>query len=234
MGARKDYLTNEEVQTGIAQASRRIDLFGCDACLTGTIDLVRAVVNHADYYVASETITRREGWPYQKIIRALRRDPAMTPEKLARTIVELFPAARNEAIAAWDLSGVQKLLVRVDQLGDKLKSAVAVTAKRAAIVETRGRMVAMEDPDYLDLETCLDRIGTVSPAVKNVAARCKVALKDARVARSARSSLSGMAILIPNQDPRRVLAQERGPAPPPPLLPPPSNGWNRFVRQLAG
>jgi hypothetical protein len=222
-GAAGDFLENREIDEALKNPLRPLDLIGCDACLTGNIDLVRAVADHAAYYVAPETIIARDGWPYRKIIDALRRTPGMEPAELARTIVDAYKTgSRPEVVAAWDLEKIKALLANVDALGDALAEILTKgrPARHATVRGSRRRMVAMDDPDYLDLDTCLAQLATVQGARVKVK-KCQDALADARVHRSKRSSLSGMSILLPDgedqQRPKVGRIAGKG-------------GWNRFLR----
>jgi hypothetical protein len=226
-GAAGDFLENRELDEALKDSPRRLDLIGCDACLTGNIDLARAVADHAAYYVAPETIVSRDGWPYRKIIDALRRRPEMEPAELARTIVDAYQTgSRPEVVGAWDLEKMNTLLATVDALGDALAEILTGgnpdnrSARHAAVRSSRHRMVAMDDPDYLDLESCLAQLATVRGARVKVK-QCQDALADARVHRSKRSSLSGMSILLPDgRDQQRPKVGQISP----------QGGWNRFLR----
>lgn len=80
----QDFLDNIElkrVMTRIKRKLRRkIDILGMDACLMSMAEVAYQLRDVADYSVASEESEPGDGWPYDRILKALAAKPTMTPE----------------------------------------------------------------------------------------------------------------------------------------------------------
>jgi len=83
----------------------RIDLLGIDACLSGIIDMVYGCREYVNLIVFSQEYEESDGWPYDNILSKLISNPMMTPEELARTIVDEYMgfydtgSPRNETLS---------------------------------------------------------------------------------------------------------------------------------------
>jgi hypothetical protein len=75
-----------------------------------------------------------------------------------------------------------------------------VESSSAAISKARGQMITMEDPDYIDLASCLKRLAAHRHIPGSLATTCRKALERARVAKSDSSPLCGLSLLFPQID----------------------------------
>lgn len=69
---------------------QKLDLFGMDACLMGSVEVAHQLRDYADYMVASEELVPVQSWPYDGIFNQLKLVPDMTARVLAQTIVERY------------------------------------------------------------------------------------------------------------------------------------------------
>lgn len=67
---------------------RKIDVLGMDSCLMSMIEVMYELRDDINFLVGAEGFERNTGWPYHDILAALRGEPGMAPEKLARNIVK--------------------------------------------------------------------------------------------------------------------------------------------------
>jgi hypothetical protein len=61
---------------------RSIDILGFDACLMSMAEVAYQVRGLADFTVGSEQTSPNEGWPYDRICKALAARPTMKPAEL--------------------------------------------------------------------------------------------------------------------------------------------------------
>ncbi|MEM1639628.1 MAG: clostripain-related cysteine peptidase [Desulfurococcaceae archaeon] len=87
-----DYLTVEEIKEALSNINIKIDLLGFDACLMASIEVAYtlSLTGNVDVMIASEEYVPAYGWPYDKILSKLVENPNMTPEELAKVIVNEY------------------------------------------------------------------------------------------------------------------------------------------------
>ncbi len=78
----------EQVQnnTGV----EKLDIIGFDACLMGEIGIHYQMNPFTDIVVASEATESNDGWPYELFLGDVEEDPLMSPEDVARSLVEHY------------------------------------------------------------------------------------------------------------------------------------------------
>jgi hypothetical protein len=190
----KDFLDNVELKkimtTIKKKLKRKIDILGMDACLMSMMEVYYQMRDLAEYGVGSEETEPGEGWPYDRILKALAAKPAMTPEELSKTIVKEYLASYKASDvvtqSAVKLSVLKPLATAVDGLAKVLKSILADTSARTALVNARALVQEYSRPyddycDLLDLCDLLDK-GVNNPAVKTASAAVKQAAAAAIVA----------------------------------------------------
>ena len=69
---------------------RNIDIVGFDACLMGAASIHYQISPYCDIVVASEATESNDGWPYELLLFDVEANPAMTPEMVARALVEHY------------------------------------------------------------------------------------------------------------------------------------------------
>ena len=117
--------------------------------------------NAADYTVGSEETEPGEGWPYDRILRALAAKPSMTPEQLSKAIVAAYLApyqsSDNVTQSAVRLAALAPLTGAVDGLSKTLTGVLTNSALRSALLTVRAQVQEYSRPydDYCDLfELC--------------------------------------------------------------------------------
>lgn len=157
----QDFLDNAELKRVMAKIKgklkRKIDILGMDACLMSMLEVAYQVRNMANYTVGSEETEPGDGWPYDRILKALAAKPGMTPEDLSKTIVTEYLASYrtgdNVTQSAMRLAGLKSLAGSVDGLSKALTAALANSAWRNALMTARAQVQEYSRPydDYCDL-----------------------------------------------------------------------------------
>jgi len=157
----KDFLDNVEMKRvlmGVKKSlKRKIDILGFDACLMSMAEVAYQVKDAVDFSVGSEETEPNAGWPYNRVLKALAAQPAMSPRDLAATVVTQYLASygQNEGVtlAATDLSALNPLATAIDKLAGLLRTAVAGSVLRTAIMNARAQVQEYEPPydEYCDL-----------------------------------------------------------------------------------
>ena len=92
-----DFLDNANLQQAFLDAEKitgqKVNLIGMDACLMSMVEVAYQLRANADYMVGSQEIQPTSGWPYQPILQKLTTNPEMTPEGLAKLIVQEYGSA---------------------------------------------------------------------------------------------------------------------------------------------
>jgi hypothetical protein len=85
-----DSLSMQELQAGIANAAKRIDILAFDCCNMGNIEVAYQVslTNLVSYMVASEESVPGNGFPYDKMLNKLVANPAMLPRDFSMAMVD--------------------------------------------------------------------------------------------------------------------------------------------------
>lgn len=198
----QDFLDNIElkkVMTKIKKGlKKKIDILGMDACLMSMAEVAYQMRDVADYSVGSEETEPGDGWPYDRILKALAAKPAMTPEELSKTIVTQYLASyksnENVTQSAVRLADMKPLATAIDGLAKALKGILADATSRTALINARAQVQEYSRPydDYCDLIDLCDLIvkGIANPAVKTAC----VAVKDAAAAAIVATGYKGPAV----------------------------------------
>lgn len=152
-----DYLDNQELRKAVASAlpsGRKLDVFGCDACLMNMMEIAYEMKDTAGLMVGSEETEPGDGWPYAAILKALVGKPAMAPADLARLVVAEYAKyykKTREAVtqSALDLGRIPAAAAAVNQLADALLANLAANA--GAVTLARDRAQKFDSPEYIDL-----------------------------------------------------------------------------------
>ncbi len=206
----RDYIDNIEMKRVMLDIKRllgrKIDILGFDACLMSMLEVGYQIRGSADYTVGSQEEEPNEGWPYDRILTALARNPAMSPAELSRVAVTQYLASygANSGVtfSATDLGQIDAVARAANALGGALAKAMTDPKVFAAIQSVRTRVQEYSSPydDYVDLIDLCDgltklvRVATVSAAcaaVKAAAARMilQSGWKGARMAHSHGASI---------------------------------------------
>ena len=211
----KDFLDNVELKRVLASAKHAmkqdIDILGFDACLMSMVEIAWQLRGMATLTCGSEEEEPGDGWPYDTILRAIARNPAIAPKALASTIVRCYAASygKNDGVtlSATDIAAVKPLVGAVSALGGALTKALRDPSKRAAILAIRAQVQEYTAPydqycDLGDLCALLARF-VRDPAVKAARQRVVAALKGAVLANAAKgksvANSRGLSIYFPKK-----------------------------------
>lgn len=157
----QDFLDNVElkrVMTGIKKRlGRKLDILAMDACLMSMIEVAYQMRDVAEVTVGSEETEPGDGWPYDRILKALAAKPAMGAEDLGKTIVTQYlasyKAGDNVTQSAVSLKQTKALASAVHGLGKALQGALANGAGRSGLMTARAQVQEYSRPydDYCDL-----------------------------------------------------------------------------------
>ena len=116
----EDFLTHQEIAGALA--GKDIDIIAGDGCGIGVVEAAYEYVVGgitAEWFVANENYVPLQGFPYDEIAKDLVACPEMTPEQLARDIVEryadMYQGGWLTMLSAIRLSAVSAM---VDELWD--------------------------------------------------------------------------------------------------------------------
>ena len=157
----QDFLDNIELKRVLAKISKRLgaklDILGMDACLMSMIEVSYQVRDSAMFTVGSQEEEPGDGWPYDRILRALTKKSTMSAAELSAVVVREYLASypKSEAVtqSAVDLGRVEAVVKSVDALSRVLTTALGDPATFGAIVSARARVQEYTKPydDYCDL-----------------------------------------------------------------------------------
>jgi hypothetical protein len=201
----KDFLDNMEIKRALGEMKtllgRPLDLIGFDACLMAMLEVNYQIMATARYAVGSEEEEPGNGWPYDRILKALAKKPAMAPDELARTVVAQYAASYGAGdgvtLAAVDLGQSDSLAAAVEKLGGSLLARVGKQSEMTLLSAVRAKVQEYSAPydDYVDLVDLCDGLQRVlgdavvteaCTAVKQAVAKMVLAsaAKGSQVARS--------------------------------------------------
>jgi hypothetical protein len=127
------------------------DLLGFDACLMSMAEVAYEIRQHAGVMVASEKGIPLNGWPYDTILGDLVASPTMSASQLASATVSRYyqSYSNSELLAAIDLSLVDDLAGKVDELAQALRSHWNNDAG-ACVQAACGVMTAVDDAVFAE------------------------------------------------------------------------------------
>ena len=214
----QDFLDNIELKKVLTsikkKLKRKIDILGMDACLMSMLEVYYQMRDLAGYSVGSEESEPGEGWPYDRVLKALAAKPAMTPEELSKTIVSQYlasyKASDSVTQSAVKLSALKPLATAVSSLATALKGILADSAARTALIDARARVQEYSRPydDYCDLLDLCDLLvkGLDNPAVKTACGAVKQAAAAAVVASGCKGPAVGNSRGVSIYFPKRKLS----------------------------
>jgi hypothetical protein len=168
----KDFLDNGEMKRVLAATAEaiggKLDVLGMDACLMSMAEVGYQIRESAAFTVGSEQTEPGDGWPYDRILRALSKQPEMGAKELSATIVReylaSFAPADGVTQSACDLAGAEVLARAVAALAESLLAALPDEAQRGRILAARSRVQAYEVPDNVDLVDFCELLAAAAPA----------------------------------------------------------------------
>lgn len=131
------------------------DVLCFDSCLMAMIEIVYEL-RMVKYIVASENVVPADlGWPYDAILRSLTLRPGVTPEVVAKAMVDGFAGSYNGSdqpvtLTAFNVSVVEDAVAAIDRLSREL-IAVCVNGDRSKVLLARQYAQSFGNPDYIDI-----------------------------------------------------------------------------------
>ncbi|HEX6851983.1 MAG TPA: clostripain-related cysteine peptidase [Candidatus Polarisedimenticolaceae bacterium] len=157
----QDFLDNVEIRKVLARVKarlgRKIDVLGLDACLMGMLEVAFQVRGTAAFAVGSQETEPAEGWPYDRILKALVARPAMSARALSDRIVReylaSYPPGEIVTQSAVDLARVEPVATAVDRLAKALVRLKGDPAVIAGVRSARDQVQEYSEPydEYVDL-----------------------------------------------------------------------------------
>lgn len=157
----KDYIDNIEMKRVMLDVKkllgRKIDILGFDACLMSMLEVGYQMKDVASLVVGSQEEEPNNGWPYDRVLAALAKKPAMSPAELAQVAVKQYLASYGASdgvtFSASDLGQADEVAATVNGLGAALTKAMNAAAILSAIRTVRSRVQEYSAPydDYVDL-----------------------------------------------------------------------------------
>lgn len=181
----KGILGNDETKSVLDKLGFRADIIGFDACLMASVEVVAAVVGHADYLIASEETEPGHGWDYETWLLAAAARPEITTGEIGAALVDTFLDSEKHAVtngrtlSMINLDAAPALLAATDALGEALAARTGggldpiVDAHRDA--QKYGSHGGNDDEFARDLSVFAARLAKQDPGLASVAQ----AVKDA-------------------------------------------------------
>lgn len=160
------------------------DLLGMDACLMSNLEVAYQVRPYVRYIVASEESEPNDGWPYDKVLDKLVKNPALPTAELVTCIVEAYIQYYiNKGVAdpvtqtALDLSKLDLLVAPLDTFANALMAKLP--AIRLKIVDAEESTAFFFDYTLADIANFCEEIEkrTARTPVRQAANAVRMALQ---------------------------------------------------------
>lgn len=187
-----DYGTSldmNELKTAFTRAglgkNNKIAIVGFDACLMNMLEIAHHLRHVTQYVVGSQETEPGDGWPYDKVLKAMNRKP--TPHAMAKAIVREYMRSyrvvgdSNITQSAIRTDRTEAAVLAWSRLGEAL--AASLPRERSVINLARTKVQSYEYPDYVDAihfaklianETTIPALRSRAHAFAKAAARCIV------------------------------------------------------------
>ncbi len=161
-----DFLDNAKLQQAFREAEeqtgQKVSLIGMDACLMSMVEVAYQLRANANYMVGSQEVEPLSGWPYTAILSSLTNDSGMTPEALAKLIVQEYGRYYEEdsrgslpqiTQSATNLTVIEKLAEAVGRLATVLRQLLVEKDfdVENALSYAKRKVVRFRDNDCVDL-----------------------------------------------------------------------------------
>ncbi|HOI15190.1 MAG TPA: clostripain-related cysteine peptidase [Geobacteraceae bacterium] len=142
-------------RTGDLSLGIGLSILGMDACLMNMIEIAYQVRGSVEFTAGSEETEPGDGWPYDKIVAELVKNPDMPARELTKVIVRTYLAsyAAGDGVtqSALDLSRADRVGTACDRLAEVLLENLEDDSVRNALLTARSRVQSYEVFDYVDL-----------------------------------------------------------------------------------
>lgn len=121
-----DQLTMEEITDALNTSSVSWDLIGMDACLMGSLEVMRAVHPFGRLLLVSEEVEPGHGWDYETPVRALSENPHIPVEEWGRLVIDSYMdnphhEPMKKTLSLINMTGFHELDEKLALLGSSLQ-----------------------------------------------------------------------------------------------------------------
>jgi hypothetical protein len=110
---------------GVREAlGRKVRVLGMDACLMQSVEVAWEARDACDYVLASEALVPATGWPYDKLLGILTRNPGMDVERLLVNACSSYVAHYSRQSECMSAVDVGRLSQAVEQLEFELEAGM--------------------------------------------------------------------------------------------------------------
>ena len=122
------------------------DIIGYDACLMSSLEVTHAMRGFASYYAVSEETEPGEGWDYAPWLKAMTKDPTMSPAKVAQNIADSYMDfyMTQNVNRGWLISNTVTFSVLDAKKAEDLYKAYCALTKKQLEDATKDRSVIAE------------------------------------------------------------------------------------------
>ena len=177
----KDFLDNKElskvVERTAAAAGHPVDILGLDACLMAMVELAYEMRDHAGVVVGSQQLEPGDGWPYNKVARAIAAKPSITARDLASQIVRDYVASYTDdevTQSAVDTRAVGTLARVTSELAAALLAGLGDPVLYRAIDRSVKLAQRFDTKDFVDLGSFAGLLAANAPSTAIEAAAQQV------------------------------------------------------------
>lgn len=221
-GEARDFLDcrnfKKALATVTAELGRKIDLLGMDSCLMSGAEVCYQLRDSVRLTVAPEGFGPLDGWPYDRVLKALVKEPEMKSEKLAHVVVEKYLAAYSDyedacvTQAICDLDKCDLLVNRINRLTKALLTNLDSHEFLKAVMLSRSQVQSYEGTEYVDLydfcallhDNCRQaKIRSACLEVMSAVGQAAFVLRSAYLGRDVQYSY-GLSIYFPRQEVSQV------------------------------
>lgn len=162
---------------------RPLELLGMDACLMSNLEVAYQVRADVAHIVGSEELEPGAGWPYDRALKDLGKDPGMDGAALGKVVVDRYVESYRSQRNVWPITqcavateGVEKLTRPLDALVEALTAALPDAWPALYRAQTSAVQFEL---DLVDLGSLCERLvdAGISDAVSEAAGEVQAALK---------------------------------------------------------
>jgi hypothetical protein len=146
------------LQKFVERTGRKIDLLGYDACAMGLLEVCTEVADSISVSVASAGEIPTHGWPYERILSDLTRNPAVDARTLGALItnryVDAYSTKENRkavTLASVDLAKNDTVIAAMATLAERLTGSCNNDRDLSCIWQARNTAQCYSDFAYLDV-----------------------------------------------------------------------------------
>ena len=181
------YLNVTVFESALQASGVKLDVLSLDACYMAMAEIVIDLKDQADFITCSEISEPSEGLAYEQILKSLLQNPRLTPEELAKLVVQTFNRWTNKSStqSAVDMAKVPQLETALNMFGEAGLQAYTEKDEKTmtAIEEAADTARYAESKPYVDIKDFMQKLlaNTKLNSLVKEAAQQVVAAVDATV-----------------------------------------------------